>query len=86
MITKSVIIGSSVGLHARPASVFSKTAKSFECKIKVQYGDRTVNGKSAIHLVTLNAKFGTEVCIIADGTDALEAITALTKILEDKDL
>ncbi len=86
MITKSVIIGSSVGLHARPASVFSKTAKSFECKIKVKHGERTVNGKSAIHLVVLNAKFGSEVCVIADGIDELEAITALTKILENKDL
>ena len=86
MITKSVIIGSSVGLHARPASVFSKTAKSFGCKIEVRYGNRTINGKSAIHLVTLNAKFGSEVCVIADGTDELEAITTLTKILENKDL
>ena len=86
MITKSAIIGSSVGLHARPASIFSKTAKRFESKIKVKYGDRTVNGKSAIHLITLNAKCGSEVDVIADGTDELEAIAALTEILENKDL
>lgn len=86
MITKSAIIASSVGLHARPASVFSKTAKKFECKIKVNYGDRTVNGKSAIHLITLNAKCGTEVNVIADGPDESEAIETLIEILEDKDL
>ncbi len=86
MITKSVMVSSSVGLHARPASVFSKTAKTFECKVKVKHGERTVNGKSAIHLITLNAKFGTTVDIIADGIDESEAIEALSKVLEDKEL
>ena len=86
MITKSAVIASSVGLHARPASVFSKTAKSFESIIKVKHGDRTVNGKSAIHLITLNAKFGSEVCVITDGPDELDAMNKLIEILEDKTL
>lgn len=86
MVTKTVVIGSAVGLHARPASVFSKTAKTFDSKVSVKFGDRSVNGKSAIHLITLNAKFGSAVQIIVDGQDEVIALEKLSDILEDKDL
>jgi phosphotransferase system HPr (HPr) family protein len=83
MVNKNIIIGILVGLHARPASVFSKTAKRFASDVKVKYKEKIVNGKSAIHIITLNAKYGAEVEIIVDGTDEDEALEALTQILKN---
>lgn len=82
MITRKIIIGSLVGLHARPASVFSKTAKKYESTVKVKFNKREVNGKSALQLITLKAIHGVEVIVIVDGPDEETAITPLCKILE----
>lgn len=82
MITKKIKIGSAIGLHARPASVFSKTAKKYTSKIMVKYCDKEVNGKSALQLIALKAVFGAEVMITIDGPDELEAMNELPEILE----
>lgn len=75
-----IIIKNNSGLHARPCSVFVKTANSFESKIKVKKGDNSVDGKSIIGLMTLAAAFGDRITIEATGPDAKKAINALEKI------
>lgn len=82
MITKNIIIGSSIGLHARPASVFSKTAKNYVSKVKVTYDNKAVNGKSALQLIALKAVHKAIVTITVDGPDELEAMKELSEILE----
>jgi len=85
MISRKVIINSLVGLHARPASVFSRTAKKYESKVRVKYKNKEVNGKSAIHLISLNAKYGVEIEIIVDGPDESKALDELCLILEKEE-
>jgi phosphocarrier protein HPr len=71
-----------VGLHARPASMFVRTAKKFESEITVTRGDRTANAKSILTVLTLGAHQGAEITIQAEGADADDALTALESLVK----
>ncbi|NLM12283.1 MAG: HPr family phosphocarrier protein [Epulopiscium sp.] len=79
----SVVLKNEAGLHARPASMFTRTAAKYQCKIKVVKGEQEVNPKSILSLLTMNARKGDNITIIADGIDENEAITALQNLVEN---
>ncbi|TES91939.1 MAG: HPr family phosphocarrier protein [Candidatus Cloacimonadota bacterium] len=81
MIEKVVKIENKLGLHARPASLFVKTAGQFECDIKIIKDDVEVNGKSIMGVMMLAAEKGSEITIKADGVDEKEAIDSLVKLI-----
>ena len=82
MITRSVTIKNSVGLHARPATFFVQKANSYKCSIWVEKEDCRVNAKSLLGVLSLGITKGTDITIIADGADealAVEGLDALVK-------
>lgn len=80
MTKTTITINVESGLHARPANVFIKTASHFKSTIKVLKGDKEVDGKRLLAIMTLGARQGEEITIIADGADEKEAIAALEAI------
>ena len=84
MITKLAKIENKLGLHARPASLFVKTAGKFECDIKIEKDGIEVNGKSIMGIMMLAAEMGSTISIIADGVDEKEAIAALFELVTVK--
>lgn len=79
----SLTITNEVGLHARPASVFVKTAAGFSCDIDVTHGEKTVSAKSILGVLTLAAHKGAEIVVKAEGEDAEEALKALEELVLD---
>ena len=73
-----------VGLHARPATLFVKTAKKFKSKIIVIKDNKTANAKNLISILSLGAERGDKIQIIAEGEDAEEAIKALVELVNNK--
>jgi phosphocarrier protein HPr len=71
-----------VGLHARPAALFVQTAKKFESDIYVKNGDREVDAKSILSVLTLGINQGAEITITAQGTDAQQALCALRDLVD----
>ncbi len=71
-----------VGLHARPASLFVKTARNFASDIQVAYSGKEVNAKSILNILQLGAGQGAEITISAKGKDRDEALQALTELVE----
>ena len=79
-----VTVTHKVGLHARPASLFVKTANKFTSKIQVK--NLTSNGsfvdaKSIIMVLTLGVMKDHEILIQTDGADADAALTALNALV-----
>lgn len=72
------------GLHARPASVFSKTAGKFKSTISIVHSSGTANAKSIINIMSLGLKKGEEIKIITQGADEKEAMEALISLIESK--
>jgi len=73
-----------VGLHARPAARFVKTAKSFDSEIQIRNVTREsdpVNAKSLAKVVKIAAAQNHTVHITAEGSDEEPAIEALKDFL-----
>ena len=71
-----------VGLHARPAAIFVRTAAGFAADITVTRDDRTADAKSLLEVLQLEAGKGSVVTVTAEGDDADAAVEALRGVLE----
>lgn len=78
-----VTLTNEVGLHARPASLFVRTASGFTSRISVSNGQKTVNAKSIVSVMSLGARKGTSLTIEAEGSDEAEAVRALIQLVAD---
>ncbi|MBQ7961477.1 MAG: HPr family phosphocarrier protein [Clostridia bacterium] len=82
MCVKDVVVENQVGLHARPATFFIQKANEFKSSIWVEKEERRANAKSLLGVLSLGILGGTQIRIIAGGTDEQEAVDALAKLVE----
>lgn len=73
-----------LGIHARPAALFVKTANRFDCDITVEKDGNEVSGKSIMGLLTIEGYPGCRLKITAKGHDAEKALDALQELFENK--
>ena len=80
-IRRTVRIVNPLGLHFRPANLFSQKAREFASRVTVVNGESPADGKSLTELILLVALPGAEVVLEVEGADAEAAIEPLTEIL-----
>jgi phosphocarrier protein len=78
---RTVVVVNRLGLHARPAAEFVKTASKFEADIQLYKDSMEVNGKSILGVMTLAAECGSELVLRAQGADAEAAVRELADVL-----
>ncbi|MCG3131699.1 MAG: Phosphocarrier protein NPr [Phycisphaerae bacterium] len=74
------------GMHARPVMKFVDLASQFESEVTVRNVSRRgedLDGKSAMHLMLLDAAQGAKLRISASGADAGAAVEALAALVRD---
>jgi len=71
-----------MGLHARPATFFVQNAHKFKSSIWVESGDRKVNAKSLLGVLSLGIAKGMTISLIADGYDEEDALDELEKLID----
>ena len=81
MPVQSHTIQNRTGFHARPARQFAEVAARFPCTIRVRKGEKWVNGKSVLAMLTLGARHLDTVSIEAEGELAAEALEKLGQIV-----
>src|ERR1044071_1508088 len=84
IMTKDFQVANKLGIHARPAALFVKTANRFTCDIFVEKDGEKVNGKSIMGLMMLAAGPGSKLTIHAQGPDASKAIAEIESLLKRK--
>ena len=82
MISQDVTIQNSVGLHARPATFFVQKANSFKSSVWVEKGDRRINAKSLLGVLSLGIGKGAAITLISDGVDEEEALAGLVELIQ----
>ena len=84
MIEVSIALQNDIGLHARPAALFVATASQFLSSIWVRKAgsDAWVDAKSILSILMLGIESGQAIEIRVDGSDELEAVSALTELVE----
>jgi len=83
-LTTEVTISNKLGIHARPAAMFVKTANRFACDVFVEKDGEKINGKSIMGLMMLAAGPGSKLTVHAEGHDALQALADLETLLNRK--
>jgi phosphocarrier protein HPr len=78
-----VVIRNKKGLHARASAKFVTCAERYAATIQVSRDGQTVGGTSIMGLLTLAASQGTTITIVAEGTEAREALLALVALIKD---
>lgn len=84
MATKEFTIQNKLGIHARPAAQFVKTANRFTSEIRVANDDEEVDGKSIMGLMMLAAGDGTVIKVTAEGDDSEAALDAIGELIANK--
>ncbi len=82
ILYEHVVINNEQGLHARPAALFVEIANKYNVGVKVKKGDLTVDGRSIMGLLMLEATKGTEVELIIEGKEADNALKEFKELLE----
>ena len=89
MPERTVTVASSVGLHARPASLFSQAAAKVGVPVTLtSAAGKTVNAASILGVLSLGIGHGEVVTLKADGDEAEIALDSLAQLLTsdlDKD-
>ena len=83
-VHKDMVVQNKLGIHARPAAMFVKTANRFGCEVMVEKDGETVNGKSIMGLMMLAAGPGSTLTVHCDGQDASQAAHELEQLLKRK--
>jgi phosphocarrier protein HPr len=73
-----------LGLHARAAAALVKTASRYQCDVVLCKDGDEVNGKSIMGVLMLAAAKGSEIEVVAQGSDAEACLGALGALIADK--
>ena len=82
MFNKEVVVRCESGLHNRQATYFVQKANEFDSSIWVECGNRKMNAKSLLGIISLGVVTGATVTLLAMGPDAEEAVNALEALLQ----
>ncbi|WP_295627056.1 HPr family phosphocarrier protein [uncultured Corynebacterium sp.] len=82
MASTTVAVGSSVGLHARPATLIADAASQFEDEILIELvdgedDDEPADAASSLMIMALGAECGDSVIVSSVNAEAVDAIAAL---------
>ena len=83
-VSKTITVINKLGIHARPAAVFAKTANKFKSDIFVEKDGETINAKSIMGLMMLAAGPGSKLLVVCQGADAAQALQAIEELIASK--
>ena len=82
MFIKEVVVRCESGLHNKQATYFVQKANEFESSIWLESGNRKMNAKSLLGIMSLGIISGSAVTLSAVGSDEEAAVTALEALLQ----
>lgn len=84
MEQREVTILNKLGLHARASAKLTQLAGQFKSEVWISRNDRKVNAKSIMGVMMLAASQGVVLAIETAGTDEIEAMQALVKLINER--
>ena len=83
-LRRTLPIANKRGLHARAAAKFVRTAGQFDAMVRVSFKGQEVSGLSIMGLMMLAAGIGSVIELTCSGRQAVEAMAALSALVEGK--
>ncbi|MEA3149598.1 MAG: multiphosphoryl transfer protein, partial [Gammaproteobacteria bacterium] len=82
-VQQRVVITLRQGLHARPAALLARRAKSFGAQISLAAHGRIADARSVVAIMALGVRHGDEVILRAEGDEAAQALASALAGLEE---
>jgi phosphocarrier protein len=82
MVSRKLVINNPSGLHLRPISVLCNRSIDFQSRITINIGNKSVNAKSVIGVLSACVKQGDEIELICEGPDETDAINTLSNMIQ----
>ena len=81
MQAKELTITNADGLRASKAAMFVQVAGGFSSQVFVEKGNKKINAKSIMGVLSLGVKQGEKIYVFANGKDEIEAIEAIERLV-----
>ena len=81
---RTVDIINKLGLHARAAAKLVTLASKFTADVRIRKEGREVSGKSIMGVLMLAAARGSQITLIAEGSDAPQALEELSQLIAER--
>ena len=82
MYNKEVVVRCESGLHNKQATYFVQKANEFDSSVWMESGNRKMNAKSLLGIMSLGIVTGAVVTLSASGPDAEAAVNSLEALLQ----
>mgnify|MGYP003370283985 CR=1 FL=1 len=79
MRKEKIILRNETGLHARPAAELAQIAGKYQSEINLYIGEKKINAKSILNIMSAGIKGNTEIEIECNGTDEETALEEIVK-------
>ena len=73
MIKPSVVVKADKGLDGRPIALLVQEASQYASKVYIQVGEKNINAKSIMGMMSLSLAGGDEITVVTDGEDEKKA-------------
>ena len=84
MISQEIEIINKLGLHARAAAKFVSTAGQYSSAVNLTKGEQKINAKSIMGVMMLAAAKGTQLDLLVEGPDEIEAAEKLCDLIANR--
>ena len=84
MTKRSIKIKLAGGLDARPVAMLVQVASQYDSSVYIESGDKRVNAKSIMGMMSLGLDVGEDVTVSADGADESAAVDGIEEFLSGK--
>lgn len=82
MVSKDFTIKNKMGFHMRPAQVFVNAMSKYPCDVTIKFGDRDINAKSIMMIMSACIKCGSEITVTANGEEEAAALAQAAEMIE----
>ena len=83
MVSETVNVNLTADVEARPVAVLVQKASQFESRVFIQSGDKRINAKSMMGMMSLGLSQDAEVTVSAEGEDEQDAVEGIVSYLKN---
>lgn len=82
MVSKDFTVKNKMGFHMRPAQVFVNALAKYPCEVTIKFGDKDINAKSIMMIMSACIKCGSEITVTANGENEEAALAEAAAMIE----
>ena len=82
MTSKEIIVTRDGGLREHDAALFIRNANEYQSQIRIRLGEKSVNAKSLLGVLSMGVRHGAVLTVTAEGPDEEDAVNALRRYFE----